>query len=254
MTNIGIVLIALVCVFAGGLAGISLRAVLPSHHLSDETKSTVGLAAGTVSVLTALVISSLITSGRDSFEAKTREVQEFSADLVLLDRAMAHYGTETAEARDLLRRYTALTIELTWPEEGGSTAVPDDSGALAMLETIQDRLRVLSPTSDAQHWLQSRALQVSGDLAQERWLLVVQAGRVIPRPVLALVVFWLTALFVSFGLFAPRNGTVITILFVAALSVSGAIALILEMEGSSEGIITISAEPVRSALAHMGGN
>jgi hypothetical protein len=252
MTSTATGLITLLCIFAGGLAGMVLRSALPEHHLNLDARNVVGLAAGTISVLTALVISSLLTSARDAFELKVHEVQELSASLVLLDRVMARYGPETAATRDLLRRYTALKIDLTWPEEDRRTAILDDSGALAMLEGIQDQLRALTPTSDAQRWLQSRALQVSGNVVEARWLLVVQTGSVIPRPFLVLIVFWLTILFASFGLFAPSNATVVGILFVAALSVAGAVALILEMEGAFDGIIKISAEPMRSALAHMG--
>jgi len=39
-------------------------------------------------------------------------------------------------------------------------------------------------------------------------------------------------IFVSFGLFAPRNGIVAVAFFVCALSVSGAIFLILELDRS----------------------
>ena len=59
MTVAEIGLIALACTYGGALAGMLLRAVLPSHHLDDDTKSVVTVAAGTVSVLAALVISSL---------------------------------------------------------------------------------------------------------------------------------------------------------------------------------------------------
>ena len=136
---------------------------------------------------------------------------------------MAHYGPQADPARDLLRRYTILKIDLTWPKERTRKPVLDDPAALELLETLQDELRALEPKSEAQRWLQSRALQVSGDLAQTRWKLAVQNVSAIPRPFLMVVVAWLTFLFASFGLFAPRNPTVITVLLVTALSVSAAI-------------------------------
>jgi hypothetical protein len=43
------------------------------------------------------------------------------------------------------------------------------------------------------------------------------------------LVFWPTVIFISFGLFAPRNATVVATLLICALSVSAAIFLILEM-------------------------
>jgi len=169
----------------------------------------------------------------------------------LLDRVMAHYGREANEARDLLRRYTALKIELTWPKERTRKPVMDDPAALELLETLQDKLRALAPESEAQHWLKSRALQVSGDLAQVRWKLAIHNISVIPHPFLMVVVFWLAILFVSFGLFAPCNPMVITALFVSALSVAAGIGLILELERPLEGVIRVSAEPMQSALAHL---
>ena len=64
--------------------------------------------------------------------------------------------------------------------------------------------------------------------------------------------FWLTILLAAFGLFAPRHATVAVALFVCALSLSAAIFLILEMDRPFEGFISVSAEPMRTALAHMG--
>jgi Protein of unknown function (DUF4239) len=249
-----LLLIVFLCTFGGALTGLLIRAVLPAHHFDDQAKGAVNVAAATVSVLTALVISSLITSARGAFETATGEVEELSADLILLDRVMAHYGPQADPARDLLRRYAILKIDLTWPKDPTRRPVLDDPAALELLETLQDELRALEPKSEAQRWLQSRALQVSGDLAQTRWKLAVQNASVIPRPFLMVVVAWLTFLFASFGLFAPRNPTVITVLLVAALSVSAAIVLILELDNPFDGFITISADPMQNALAHLQGS
>jgi len=64
------------------------------------------------------------------------------------------------------------------------------------------------------------------DLKRMRWLQYVQRNSSISMPVLFMLVFWLTAIFVSFGLYAPANGTVPTSLFVAALAVSSSVLLI----------------------------
>ena len=79
--------------------------ILPPHHLNDETKSVVTLASGTLSILSALVIGLLISYAKGDFDAETKLVQKFSADLILLDRVMRQYGPEASEARDLLQRY-----------------------------------------------------------------------------------------------------------------------------------------------------
>jgi hypothetical protein len=77
-------------------------------------------------------------------------------------------------------------------------------------------------------------------------------GSSIPVAFLVVLVFWLCIIFASFGLFAPRNATVIAVLCVCALSVSGAIFLILELDRSFEGLLQVSGAPLRSALARLG--
>ena len=99
--------------------------------------------------------------------------------------------------------------------------------------------------------LQGQALHMAINLGRTRLLLFENAGSSIPFPVLLVLVFWLI-IFASFGLFAPRNATVVAAFLVTALSVSGAIFLILELDRSFEGILQVSSAPLRAALARIG--
>jgi hypothetical protein len=74
----------------------------------------------------------------------------------------------------------------------------------------------------------------------------------VPRPFLAVVIFWLTVTFTSFGLYAPRNATVVAVLFVSAVSVAAAVFLILELDSPFDGVIKISSAPLRYALTQLG--
>jgi len=100
--------------------------------------------------------------------------------------------------------------------------------------------------------LQSQALQTAMEIARTRSLLLEQAGSSIPAPFLVVVVFWLAVIFTSFGLFAPRNATVVITLFVCALSVSAAIFLITELDSPFSGLLRISNVPLQNAIAHIG--
>jgi hypothetical protein len=71
-------------------------------------------------------------------------------------------------------------------------------------------------------------------------------------PLLLVLVSWLTAIFIGFGLFGPRNYTVIVTLLACALAVSGAIFIILEMYTPFSGIMKISPSPMHYALSQMG--
>ena len=104
-----------------------------------------------------------------------------------------------------------------------------------------------------QRRLQSQALQLLQELGQTRWLLAAQQeSRAVPLPFLMILIFWLTVLFASFGLFSPPNATVVGVLFVCALSVAGAIFLVLELGRPFEGTLQLSSAPMRHALARMG--
>jgi hypothetical protein len=69
---------------------------------------------------------------------------------------------------------------------------------------------------------------------------------------LIVVTVWLGILFLSIGLFAPLNATVVVALMLSAVSVSGAIYLILELDMPYSGMISISSQPMRVALNHLG--
>ena len=250
MSALAIGTIVFACLFGGALGGMFVRARLPDHHLTKETEDVVKLSMGVIATMSALVVGLLIASAKGSFDTKDAELKQFSADLLLLDRQLVHLGAETKEARDLLRRYTLYKIDATWPGEA-SHPVETARGPM-LLEDVQDRLRALVPQNDAQRWLQASALQISGDLAQIRWLLREQMGATVPTAFLLILVFWLTIIFGSFGLFAPRNPIATVALLLCSLSVAGAIFLILEMAHPFGGLIEISSAPMRDALAHLG--
>ena len=85
-----------------------------------------------------------------------------------------------------------------------------------------------------------------------RWVVLGERGTSIPWPFLIVLVFWLTITFMSFGLQAPANATVLAVLLLCALSVAGAVFLIQEMDGPFDGLIQVSADPLRYALTRLG--
>jgi hypothetical protein len=234
------------CLLGAALVGMRLPYVLPERLLTKDTEDFVKLGMGVVATLSALVLGLLVATVKEAFDLKETEIRQFSADLILLDRELVHYGPEANDARDLLRRYASFARAVTWPDEGSE---PEELKGWRPLEDVQDRLRALGPRDDVQRWLQARALGISGDLARTHWLLDVQKGRTIRAPLLVTVVGWFTIIFASFGIFAPRNATAITTLVVCSLSIAASILLIVEMDGPFAGFIQISSAPMRKAIA-----
>jgi len=228
------------------------RTVLPEHHLRDASKDAVKLGTGLIATLVALVLGLLVGSAKNSFDTVTTGLTQSSAKIILLDHLLARYGPETMEARHLLHRTVASAIELIWPEDKTGKVELKAFEAMTGSETVQDKLRELTPHKESQRLILAQALQISGELAQAHWLVTEEMRSSLPTPFLVVLIFWLVILFISFGLFAPRNSTVIAILLLCALSVSTAIFLILEMNHPLEGMIKVSGATLRKALGHLG--
>jgi Protein of unknown function (DUF4239) len=246
--TIGCIIMA--CVFGGALTGMVLRLILPEHHLSADSKDVVRLGVGLIATMSALVLALLVASAKSSYDAQKNEVTQISANIVLLDLALAHYGPETKDIRAQLRPAVTTMIDQIWSKSRSNAAklAPKTTGG----DRIYDAIQGLAPQNEAQRALQAQAEKVGFDIAQTRWLLFDQASSSIPMPFLIMLVFWVTIIFLSFGLFAPRNATVIATLFLCAFSVSGAIFLILELDRPFGGLIEISDTPMRNAIAHLG--
>jgi len=252
MTPIDISWIIFACVAGGAMLGLVLHRVLPEPHLSTESKDVVKLGMGLVATMSALVLALLIASAKGSYETQSGEIVRMSAGFVQLDRVLQHYGPETAAARALLRTTLTMAINLIWSDRGYQTMALDSRALQAAGNQFFEMIEGLTPHDDAQRSLQSQALTIASDLGATRLLLIEQSRGSIPMPFLVVLVFWLTMIFVSFGLFAPSNATVIAVLLVCAMSVSGAIFLVLELDRPFTGVMQISSAPMRDALAHLG--
>ena len=252
MNSLTIGFISAGCIFGGVLLGMLLQKVLPEHHLDTASKDTVKVGAGMLATLTALVLGLLVSSAKSSFDGMNAGIAQAGAKVILFDHILADYGPETKEVRDELRHTVASTIERIWPTK------KTGSGGLRALESVdaakilQAKLRELTPKNDLQKSLLAQALQISNDVLQTRLLLMEGQQNTLPSPFLVLLIFWLTGLFITFGMFAPRNGTVLAVLLICAVSVSSAIFLVLEMNRPLDGFIKASNAPLRKAVELIG--
>jgi hypothetical protein len=224
-----------------------LRSALPPQHLSPDTKDVIRLGMGLVGTIVALVLSLLVASAKGSYDTQSNELTELLANIGLLDRVLAHYGPEAHETRNLLRGATSGMIDRIWPKDDSEPSQPS-----ASTESLYENILRLSPKTDAQRSFQAEALSIAYGAGKTRWLMYGQRANSVPLPLLVVLVLWLTVIFISFGLFTPRNATAIATLFVSALSISCAIFLILEMYKPFEGLVQISSAPMRAVLAGLG--
>ena len=248
-------IIVLACTFGGALIGLFLRKALPGHHLDSDSRDTIKVSIGLIATMTALLLGLVTASAKSSFDAMDTTVKQAAIQILTLDRLLARYGPETNEIRQGLKQGVGARVDRIWPQDSSSKPVsvnPMPSGSAYMAERLTDAIRSLKAKDDAQRALQSRAVDTAESLLQARWMVLAGAENSIPLPFLVILVFWLTIVFVSFGLFAPRNATVIAALFVCSASVAAAIFLVLEMESPRTGFIQVSPDPLRYALSALG--
>lgn len=250
-TRVG--LIVFTSVFGGALLGMWLRTVLPKHHLEPESRETVKVGIGLIATMTALVLGLVTASAKSSFDSVNAAVRQVSINILALDRALARYGPETGEIRKNLQRLVGIQMDRIWGQ-GSSERVdldPTKTGMEVSGEGVAEAIRGLEPRTDSQRALRSRALELIEGILQTRWLVYVGGETSVPLAFLIVLLFWLTITFTSFGLFAPRNVTVLTAIFVCAVCVGSALFLVLEMDGPFDGLIKASADPLRYAYAHL---
>ena len=231
----------------GGIfLGTLLRRALPKHHLNSHAKDAVRLGAGLTATIAALVLGLLIAAAKGSFDTQTSQVRQITANLILLDNILAQYGPETRAIREQIRSTIDPFADGLWREKEAGMTRPVEANAAA--ERVYLEIHKLSPHDDLQRLLKTRAVQLSNDLAQVRFLLFVESENLIAKPFLAVLALWLMIIFASFSLFSPLNGTVFTCLFLFALSAASAIFLIMELSRPFTGLMMISSAPLRNAL------
>jgi len=241
--------IVFACVLGGAFLGMFLRNTLPEHHLSEATKDVVKLGTGLIGTITGLVLGLLIASANSTFETQSSQVQQMTANIVVLDQTLAQYGPEAVSARNLMRRVVASMADRIWRENSSPSAelAPFEASAAAL--SLFDEILKLSPQNERQRSLQARAISTLQEIGKTRLLLFTEAGAAIPMPFLVVLIFWLAIIFAGFSLFADNNATTVVALGIFALSASAAIFLILELGQPFTGLMRISSEPLRNALA-----
>ncbi|MBY5544826.1 DUF4239 domain-containing protein [Rhizobium leguminosarum] len=232
--------------------GLVVRGRLPDHHLNAESKDVIRLATAVVGTLSALTLGLLIASAKSSYDNAEVEMRTAAARVLLLDRVMAQYGPETDKARQLMRELIERRLSRGWTAETTDETSGNAPGEYQDIEAVQAVLRSLAPRGSVQHALQARAVEVSGMMAEAHWLLVESGEEGLPWAFVTVLVCWLSLLFATFGLQAPANLTVLSILLVCALSVAGAIFLVSDMANPDVGLIRVSDAPLQFAIERLG--
>ncbi len=242
--------ISFACIFAGALVGMLLRPYLPGHHLSKESLDVVKVAVGMIAAMSSLVLGLMTASVKGSFDLVDRQHRLYAARLIQLDDALRHYGPGAADARVRLKQYVERVIAQNAAAADNYRGSIEDTTAGDLLDAVKDDIAVLDFKTDAQHRFGGEAARLIDEIVSIRWGLIEQAGGSIVPAFLIVLICWITVIFVSFGMMADTNATIVVALLLCAASIAGALFLIVEMDMPFNGIISISFKPLADTLAH----
>lgn len=228
------------------LLGRKVRGHLPEDHLSADSKDAVKLAMSLVATMTALLLGLLVSSAKNTYDNQRTQIIVMSSKVAFLGRVLKAYGPESAVARAEVRAALADAVHRMWPDQPGAKGeltanAPAGDGAYAALQA-------LTPRDDLQRGLKEQAATLAVDIGQIRMLMLAEAVPSIPHLLLITVAFWLAIIFLCFGVVAPPNTTTALALTAAALSVAGAVFMMLELDQPLGGMIRISSEPMNLAV------
>jgi hypothetical protein len=248
MISLVVPILAFVCTFGAAMVALVVHRRLSDHHLATETKDSVKLVMGLISVMSALVLSLLIAAAHSTYETRRSELNAIAADVVELNRLLTLYGPETTPLRMQLRDNLMRQTDRIWAKDSLVLADPEPANQHGILYQFYDRVRGMAPETEGQRQLQMRALQLGDRITATRFLLAQHTDASMLYPFLGILMFWLTLLFAGFGLFARANAIVVGAMLVGALSVASAVFLILDMNQPFRGLMRLSDLPLREAI------
>ncbi len=252
MNMILISIVVFVLFLVAGYAGLQVQTRLAPEHKTGETKGVVGQVAGLLTLLLALVLGTLIGVSFAYFSGQRTNLENFSAQILRLDQALAQYGPETKPLRDKMKAGIVKGYETFW---GGGEADPNAltvAVPLANAQAISDFLATLQPKTDQQKQALATANQYNGMVEQSRLLMSLQvASGPVSWILIAIMVFWTVALFFGIGLFAEPNALVIAALAFGAASIAFAIFLILELGLPYSGMLKVSPAALEQTIAYI---
>lgn len=245
MTPLSIAVLAFVCIAGAGFLGLALRT--EEAHRAEPVRDMVRFTQGIVASISALVLGLLVAGATDHYRGQSEKIRRMAAEVIVLDRALAQFGPEAAEARHVLHRAVEHTIEEIWATEAKRVTMPPGPN---LLDTVVQ----LEAATPRQVFLKEQALDQVVTLSRARaTLATAEHGGAIQMPVVVMLVLWFVFLFMLAGLYGRPDTLAIGAMVLGSAAVASALLLVLELDRPFQGIMAVSDVPLHHALATLAG-
>lgn len=247
---------------ASALVGVALRVLLPEEHLSKENMDAVRLVTGLLVTFAALVLSLQLSSARANFDGASRDRSAYAAQLANFDQCLRDLGPAAASSRLKLRQYTAAVIASTWPHEPapriegmpdvrGMVVRGEDAELARLFSAIGREVEALMPDEPALANTAARCRSNFATAVQARWAVIEDPHAPSGFYFIAIVAFWLSLVFLSFGLQVPRRHLAAIVLGLGVVSVASVMFVIVDLGLPYQGVFGIPSTAMRDALTDM---
>jgi len=124
MSALALSFVIFVLLFGGIFLGMLLRKALPTHHLGKDAQDAVRLGAGLIATIAGLVLGLLIAAAKNSYDTKSSQITQITADIILLDVLLARYGPEALPIREQMRSAIGPFVDRLWREKEARKGAP----------------------------------------------------------------------------------------------------------------------------------
>jgi outer membrane murein-binding lipoprotein Lpp len=224
---------------------------VPPNHRDADTLEVVRLGVGFLGTLAALVLGLVVASAKGSFDTKSVEVQSVAAKVLQLDRSLKRLGSEAQASREALRDLVAARIGHLGDRPDSAGQNPSGIAVAKGLLKIEQMLHTLQPKDEPQRQALDTARSLTGDVLRIMSEALTQSSSSITTPLLVLLVFWFGVILAGWNFISPTNGTTLFVNLLCAVSLSGAIFMLLEMDQPFGGLIQVSDSPLRVVLPQL---
>ena len=253
-------------VFALLCAGTAVAFVLKSQVLGTYTQTgaleSMNLIISFLVTITAIVIGLLINATKGFIDATQDHWATFAGQLLQLDQSLCNYGSESEPMRRQLQSFTAAAIVKFWRADTIPTSVSypnvrtlSKDEANQVLSDLLNRIELgiiqLEPSDPLHERLAADCFDQYKEFARARWSLLLAPQNSLPAPFLRMLIAWLMMIFVCFGLRAPANPLIMTMIALSAATLSSMMFAIMDIVDPYKGLYNISSKNMHQALDAM---
>ncbi len=212
--------------------------------------------------ITAIVIGLLLNATKSFIDTTQNHWAIFAGQLIRLDQSLCNYGSESAQLRSQLQSFTAAGIINHWRGDTIPAGVSypnvremSKDEAKQVLSDLLNRIELgiirLQPSTPLQERLAADCFDQYKEFARARWSLLLAPQNTIPAPFLRMLIAWLMMIFFCFGLRAPAEPPIMTMITLSAATLSSMMFAIMDIVDPYKGLYNISSKNMHQALDAM---